>query len=299
VVLETSQLLRRLIGENIALQINPSEDLCAIEADRTQLEQVLMNLAVNARDAMSRGGALTIKVGRVELLERTHALPAGAYVTLTVRDTGCGMDDATRQRIFEPFFTTKAPGKGSGLGLATVYGVVKQLGGDVTVESQPLQGTSFTVFLPATTKTPEVVHGVTIPDLVAGHNETVLLVEDDPPVRTLLTAMLRRHGYNVLEAAGPREAILTAARHTGALHLLVSDVVMPEMSGPEMVALLKNVRPEPPVLYLSGYASDALVTDHLLPQSTRFVQKPVSTRQLLEAVRQALEPRDQVALRAS
>ena len=299
VVLETSQLLRRLIGENISLQINPSEDLCAIEADRTQLEQVLMNLAVNARDAMSRGGVLTITVGRLQLAERTHALPAGSYVTLNVRDTGCGMDEATRQRVFEPFFTTKAPGKGSGLGLATVYGVVKQLNGDVTVESTPLLGTSFTVFLPATAKTPEVVHGVTIPDLVAGHNETVLLVEDDAPVRTLLTAMLRRHGYNVLEAGGPREALLIAARHTGALDLLVSDVIMPEMSGPEMVALMKNVRPEPPVLYLSGYASDALVTDRVLPQSTRFVQKPVSTRQLLEAVRQALEPRASAALRAS
>jgi CheY-like chemotaxis protein len=209
------------------------------------------------------------------------------------------MDDATRQRVFEPFFTTKAPGKGSGLGLATVYGVVKQLGGDVTVDSTPLQGTSFTVFLPATTKTPEVVHGVTIPDLVTGHNETLLLVEDDAPVRTLLTAVLRRHGYNVLEAPGPREAVLVAARHMGTLDLLVSDVVMPEMSGPEMVALMKNVRPEPRVLYLSGYPSEALVTDQVLPPSTRFVQKPVSTRQLLEAVRQALQPGDFAAVRVA
>jgi two-component system, cell cycle sensor histidine kinase and response regulator CckA len=299
VVLETSQLLRRLIGENISLRIDPSEDLCAIEADRTQLEQVLMNLAVNARDAMSRGGALTIKVGRVQLAERTHALPEGSYVTLTVRDTGCGMDETTRQRVFEPFFTTKAPGKGSGLGLATVHGVVKQLGGDVTVESTPLQGTAFNVFLPATTKTPEVVHWVTIPNLVTGNNETVLLVEDDAPVRTLLTAMLRRHGYNALEAAGPREALLVAARHTGTVDLLISDVVMPEMTGPEMVALMKNLRCEPPVLYLSGYASDALVIDQVLPQSTLFVQKPVSTRQLLEAVRQALEPPALVSFRAS
>jgi two-component system, cell cycle sensor histidine kinase and response regulator CckA len=294
VVLETSQMLTRLIGENITLRINPGLRVCPIEADRSQLEQVLMNLAVNARDAMSRGGALTVSVDRVE-----GARPGkGSFVKLEVSDTGCGMDEATRQRVFEPFFTTKAPGKGSGLGLSTVYGVVKQLGGDVTVSSTPLQGSTFTVLLPVTSKVPEAVHETIITELASGGGETVLLVEDDEPVRALLHSVLSRHGYDVLVAKGPKEALSIAARHTGPLDLVLSDVIMPEMSGPEMVALLKNIRPEPAVLYLSGYATDALVTDRVLPNAVTFVQKPVSARQLLRSVRLVLTQSDTAALRA-
>ena len=298
VVLETSQMLTRLIGENITLRINPGPVTCAIEADRSQLEQVLMNLAVNARDAMSRGGSLTLSVDRIEVAGSAHALPDGSYVKLEISDNGSGMDDATKQRVFEPFFTTKGPGKGSGLGLSTVYGVVKQLGGDVTVESTPLQGSTFTVLLPVTAKEPEVVHESIIPGLASGGGETVLLVEDDAPVRALLSSVLKRHGYDVLVANGAREALSIAARHIGSLDLVLSDVIMPEMSGPEMVALLKNIRPEPAVLYLSGYATDALVTDRVLPDAVTFVQKPVSARQLLEAVRLVLTNADAPTLRA-
>ena len=298
VLLETSQMLTRLIGENISLRINPGLTVCPIEADRSQLEQVLMNLAVNARDAMTRGGSLTVSVDRVEVTGSGHAIPAGWYVKLEVSDTGSGMDDATKQRVFEPFFTTKAPGKGSGLGLSTVYGVVKQLGGDVTVESTPLQGSTFTVLLPVTTKVPETVNDTVIPELASGGGETVLLVEDDAPVRALLCSVLQRHGYDVLVANGPKEALSIAARHIGLLNLVLSEVIMPEMSGPEMVALLKNIRPEPAVLFLSGYA-DALMTDRVLPDSVSFVQKPVSARQLLQAVRQVLTPSDAPAMRAA
>jgi two-component system cell cycle sensor histidine kinase/response regulator CckA len=288
VVVDTSQMLTRLIGENITLRIQPHEEFCAIEADQGQLEQVLMNLAVNARDAMSRGGTLTLTVGRQRLSARLHALPAGDYVTLAVRDTGCGMDEAILDRAFEPFFTTKAPGKGSGLGLSTVYGVVKQLGGDIAVESTPLQGTVFTVYLPATHKLPETCGDLSQAGLAEGSHETVLLVEDEAPVRHLLSSVLKRHGYRVIECSSPREALTTAARHDGPLDLVLTDVIMPEMSGPEMVALLKNVRPEPAVLYVSGYATDALVTDRVLPHAVALVHKPVSARQLLEAVRRAL-----------
>jgi PAS domain S-box-containing protein len=288
VVHETSQMLKRLIGENIALRIEVQSDACTIEADRSQLEQVLMNLAVNARDAMSRGGTLTLTVDRAQPATVPQSLAPGGYVTLAVRDTGCGMDEATRERAFEPFFTTKAPGKGSGLGLSTVYGVVKQLGGDVTVDSRPLEGTVFTVYLPATTKLPDAARDAPLPDLASGNHETVLLVEDEGHVRHLVSMMLKRHGYRVIECQSPRDALMTAARHTGPIDLVLTDVIMPEMSGPEMVALLKNVRPEPAVLYVSGYATDALVTDRVLPHDVAFVQKPVSTRLLLEAVKRAL-----------
>jgi two-component system, cell cycle sensor histidine kinase and response regulator CckA len=299
VVHETSQMLTRLIGENISLRIDTALDPCVVEADKSQLEQVLMNLAVNARDAMSRGGLLTVSVARTQATGNNHAMPEGSYVTLTMTDTGCGMDDATKERVFEPFFTTKPPGKGSGLGLSTVYGVAKQLGGDVTVDSTPLQGTVFTVYLPATSKAAEAPHEATIPELASGQSETVLLVEDDDPVRALLCSVLRRHGYNVLESRGPKQALSIAARHTGPLDLVLSDVIMPEMSGPEMVALLRSIRQEPAVLYLSGYATDALVTDRVLPKAVSFVQKPVSTRQLLEAIRRVLSAHDPAALRAA
>ena len=298
VVHDTSQMLRRLIGENISLRIDTALDPCVVEADKSQLEQVLMNLAVNARDSMSRGGSLTVSVARTQATGEHHATAVGAYVTLTMTDTGCGMDAATKDRVFEPFFTTKPPGKGSGLGLSTVYGVVKQLGGNVTVDSTPLQGTVFTVYLPATSKAAEAPHDATIPELASGQSETVLLVEDDEPVRALLCSVLRRHGYQVLEARGPKQALSIAARHTGPLDLVLSDVIMPGMSGPEMVALLRSIRPEPAVLYLSGYATDALVMDRVLPKAVSFVQKPVSARQLLEAIRRVLAP-EHAALKAA
>jgi CheY-like chemotaxis protein len=298
VMLDSGQMLMRVLGDSITLHLHPEPRPCPVEADRIQLDQVLTSLAANARDAMPRGGALTVSVAQVEIASGSHGLPGGAYVKLEVGDTGSGMDDAIRQRVFEPFFTTKAPGKGSGLGLSTVYGVVKQLGGTVTVESSPLKGSTFSVLLPMTAKVPETAGNAALPELASSGGETVLLVEDDEAVRVLLSNVLRRHGYQVLVADEPRQALSLAARHTGVLDLVLTDVIMPGMSGPEMVALLKAIRPEPAVLYLSGYAGDELVKDGVLPESLAFVQKPISVPQLLQAVKQVLTQPDASPLRA-
>ena len=236
---------------------------------------------------------------RVEVAGSGHATPEGSYVKLEVSDTGSGMDDATRQRVFEPFFTTKAPGKGSGLGLSTVYGVVKQLGGDVTVESTPLQGSTSRCYCRSR---PRCRRRSTRPSSPSWRRAAVRRCCWSRTTRRCgrcSSSVLKRHGYEVLVANGPREALSIAARHTGLLNLVLSDVIMPEMSGPEMVALLKNIRPEPAVLYLSGYATDALVTDRVLPNAVTFVQKPVSARQLLQAVRLVLTQSDAPALRAA
>ena len=195
------------------------------------------------------------------------------------------MDEATRDRIFEPFFTTKAAGKGSGLGLSTVYGVVKQLGGHIDVESAPLQGTTFTIHFPATAKPVTARREAGAAPVVRGRAETVLLVEDDRAVRTVVDSVLRRHGYAVLQASGPKEALLAARQHAGAIDLVLSDVIMPEMSGPEMVTLLAERHPETRAVYLSGYSADALVREGVLESRSQLVQKPVAARDLLHAVR--------------
>jgi two-component system cell cycle sensor histidine kinase/response regulator CckA len=198
------------------------------------------------------------------------------------------MDQATRDRIFEPFFTTKAAGKGSGLGLSTVYGVVKQLGGHIAVHSVPLQGTTFTIHFPATAKPVTARREVGTSHVAQGRSETVLLVEDDRAVRAVVNSVLRRHGYAVLEAGGPEEALSAAQQHAGAIDLVLSDVIMPEMNGPEMVTLLAERHPEAQAIFLSGYSGDTLVREGLLGSEARLVQKPVATRDLLQAVRAAL-----------
>jgi CheY-like chemotaxis protein len=266
-----------------------ADGVCPIEADRMQLEQVLVNLAVNARDAMPIAGELTIDVAAVDLTGAEPALPPGPYIRLSMRDTGCGMDDATKARLFEPFFTTKAPGHGSGLGLATVYGIVKQLGGHIDVETAPLQGTTFVVHFPRTAKAvPVAADQLPVEPTVAG-SETLLLVEDDDSVRAFSNAVLKRQGYVILEASGPKEALAIAAKHPGRIDLILTDVIMPDMTGPEMVTLLKGIRPEPLVIYVSGYATDALVGDGVLSEQMVLVQKPVSARDLLRAVRLVLD----------
>jgi signal transduction histidine kinase/CheY-like chemotaxis protein len=299
VLADTSHMLSRLIGESIRLELRTASAACPIEADRVQLEQVLMNLAVNARDAMSGRGTLHIALDRVIVETETRDVPAGPYARLTVRDTGCGMDASTRERIFEPFFTTKAAGKGSGLGLSTVYGVVKQLGGHIEVESTPLQGTTFTIHFPATAKPVAPRSDASPAHVTAGRAETVLLVEDDRAVRTVVDNVLRRHGYAVLQAAGAREALLTAQQHAGAIDLVLADVIMPEMSGPEMVTLLAERHPETRAVYLSGYSAETLVREGVLTPRAPLVQKPVSPRDLLHAVRSALgtSPRGPVRVR--
>jgi two-component system cell cycle sensor histidine kinase/response regulator CckA len=289
ILVDTSHLLTRLLGESVKLELQTAAVPCPIEADRVQLEQVLMNLAVNARDAMSGRGTLTIALDRVTPDAGTLGLPPGTYARLTVRDTGCGMDEQTRARIFEPFFTTKGPGKGSGLGLSTVYGVVKQLGGHVGVASTPLQGTTFTVHLPATTKRLAAQRKVpAVAPPARAKAETVLLVEDDHAVRAVVENVLRRHGYAVLPASGPREALAAARQHTRTIDLVLSDVIMPDMSGPEMVTLLAERHPETRAVYLSGYSAEALVREGLLESSAPLVQKPVATGELLAAMRAAL-----------
>jgi CheY-like chemotaxis protein len=292
-------MLTRLIGESVRLELRTASVACPIEADRVQLEQVLMNLAVNARDAMSGRGTLHVELDRVAVDSETRDVPPGHYVRLIVRDTGCGMDEATRDRIFEPFFTTKAAGKGSGLGLSTVYGVVKQLGGHIEVDSTPLQGTTFTIYFPATAKPVTARREAGAAQVVPGRQETVLLVEDDRAVRAVVDSVLRRHGYAVLQAGGPREALLAAQQHPGAIDLVLSDVIMPEMSGPEMVTLLVEQHPETRAIYLSGYSADALMREGVIEARSRLVQKPIAARDLLMAVRGALgnPPRGTVPVR--
>ncbi len=289
VVRDTTQMLVRLIGENIRLRLRLEETPCPIEADRMQLEQVLVNLAVNARDAMPVAGDLTIDVATVALNSLDHALAPGPYIRLSIRDTGCGMDDATKARLFEPFFTTKAPGHGSGLGLATVYGIVKQLGGHIDVETAPMQGTTFVVHFPRTSKAVAVPAEAAVVESSVTGTETILLVEDDDSVRAFSHAVLKRQGYAILEATGPKDALTIAARHAGRIDLVLTDVIMPDMTGPEMVTLLKGIRPEPNVLYISGYATDALVGDGVLSEQVVLVQKPVAARDLLRAVRTMLD----------
>jgi two-component system, cell cycle sensor histidine kinase and response regulator CckA len=299
VLADTSHMLTRLIGESVRLELRNATEACRIEADRVQLEQVLINLAVNARDAMSARGTLSVALDRVTVETETRDVPPGEYVRLTVSDTGCGMDQDTRDRMFEPFFTTKAAGKGSGLGLSTVYGVVKQLGGHIAVDSAPLQGTTFTIHFPATARPVAARREAKATQVASGRSETVLLVEDDRAVRTVVNSVLRRHGYAVLEADGPKEALSAARQHAGAIDLVLSDVIMPEMSGPEMVTLLAERHPETRAIYLSGYSADTLVRDGLLGTRARLVQKPVAPRDLLHAVRAALgtAPRGPVPIR--
>ena len=299
VLADTSHMLTRLIGEGVRLELRTAPVACPIEADRVQLEQVLINLAVNARDAMSGRGTLYVELDRATVETETRDLPCGHYVRLTVRDNGCGMDEPTQERIFEPFFTTKTAGHGSGLGLSTVYGVVKQLGGYIGVESAPLQGTTFTIHFPATAKPLAARRETSAGLLPAGQAETVLLVEDDRAVRAVVESVLRRHGYAVLQASGPKEALAAARKHAGVIDLVLSDVIMPEMSGPEMVTLLAEQHPETRAIYLSGYSADALVREGVLETRSRLVQKPVAARDLLHAVRGALGngPRGPIPIR--
>jgi nitrogen-specific signal transduction histidine kinase/CheY-like chemotaxis protein len=300
VLSDTSHMLARLIGDGITLELRGAAAACALEADRVQLEQVLINLAVNARDAMSGRGTLSIELDAVTIGNHgAAATPAGDYVRLIVRDTGCGMDEATRARIFEPFFTTKVAGQGSGLGLSTVYGIVRQLGGHIEVASAPGAGTTFTIHLPATAKAVAPWRERPNGRLPRGEAQTMLVVEYDAGVRGVLASVLGRNGYHVLEAAGPAEALAAAGRHQGTIDLVVTDVVMPAMNGPDMVALLLCERPATRVLFMSGYSSDTLSRHGVLQSPSPLLQKPVGAADLLHAVRRTLAAaaKDPVAVR--
>jgi PAS domain S-box-containing protein len=293
-VLDVEKLLSRLIGEDVDLACALDPSLGDTRADAGQIEQVILNLAINARDAMPRGGRLTIETRNVELDETyTRAfedLRPGRYVMLAVTDTGTGMDEATKARIFEPFFTTKEAGKGTGLGLATVYGIVKQSEGHIAVYSEPGHGTSFKVYLPRIEGegNGEREDSDSPPAAVVG-TETILLVEDEASLRALARHILTMHGYEVLDAGNGQEAITLAEAHQGTVHLLVTDVVMPEMGGSLLSARLQALHPNLKVLYMSGYTDDAVVRHGILHAETAFLQKPFSPDALARKVRDVLD----------
>jgi PAS domain S-box-containing protein len=293
VVAEAETMLRRLIEENIELTSVLSTDLWRVKADRTQIEQILLNLSVNARDAMPRGGTLTIETRNVDLTavpqETGGAVRPGEYVRLAVTDTGGGMDEATKARVFEPFFTTKGVGKGTGMGLAVVYGIVQQFGGQIQVESQPGHGSTFSILLPRC-RQEEVAAPVPpeTPSVSRGH-ETVLLVEDDDAVRTLAGEILAQQGYTVLEAKNGPEALRLCQGHSGALDLLATDVVMPRMSGLRLADRLRAVRPHVKVLFISGYPDEALGEHGVQASDIVLLQKPFAPATLTRKVREVLD----------
>ncbi len=287
------KLLKRLIGEHIELRAALAPDLGMVKADPGQLEQVIVNLAVNARDAMPNGGRLTIETRNAELdasyVEEHAPVVAGPYVLLAVTDTGTGMDAETKSHVFEPFFTTKALGQGTGLGLATVYGIVKQSGGHVWVYSERGQGAAFKIYLPRVAETAAAAPRPTAPASLRG-SETILLVEDDEAVRTLTRRLLAARGHTVLLASQGEEALRLAQRHEGRIHLLVTDVVMPGMSGRELADRILALLPGIKVLYLSGYTDDAIVRHGVLEPGVAFLQKPFSAEALARKVREVLDP---------
>ena len=289
----TDKLLKRLIGEDIQLTTVLAPDLGVVKADPGQIEQIIMNLAVNARDAMPTGGRLTIEVANVDMDEtyvRGHA-PAspGRYVMLAISDTGIGMDEQTKARIFEPFFTTKEAGKGTGLGLATVYGIVKQSGGLIWVYSEPGHGTSFKVYLPRVDEPSEPTTASTAGAEPRGGTETVLVVEDAASVRMVTRQVLERFGYAVMEAPNGDTALRLAAKHHGPIHLLLTDVIMPGLSGRQLAEQLAELRPDMKVLYASGYADQAIVHHGILDSGIAYLQKPFTPETLARRVRQVLD----------
>ncbi|MGQ0695884.1 MAG: PAS domain S-box protein [Nitrospiraceae bacterium] len=294
VVMNMDGMLRRLLGEDIIeLCADLEPQLGSIRGDPGQVEQIIMNLAVNARDAMPTGGRLTIETRNVTIgkgpRRETMMLEKGSYVLLALKDTGHGMSEETQSHLFEPFFTTKEKGKGTGLGLSTVYGIVKQSGGTIGIESKPGRGTSCKIFFP---RVDEAAQG---PDVAGGAEsrahgwETILLVEDEPAVRGLVHEALRLNGYNVLVARHGIEALLTGAKHMGPIHLLLTDVVMPQMSGPEVAEKLTVLRPEIKVMYMSGYPDHPVFSQGGVKRGTAFLQKPFTPNVLTQKVREVLD----------
>ena len=292
VVTETSRMLVRLIGEDIKLVTATKEGLGRVKADPGQLEQILMNLAVNARDAMPGGGSLTIETSLADLDEAyasLNGIPAGRYCLLSVSDTGSGMTRQTLSHIFEPFFSTKAEGRGTGLGLATVYGIVKQSGGHISVESEPDHGTTFRIFLPSVTEIAAAGADAAGDGVLPRGSETILLVEDSDALRAVAREILEGLGYDVIEAAAAAAALEKARSHAGPLHLLLTDVVMPGLSGRELWERLAAVRAETRVLFMSGYTDDAIVHHRVLESGTPFLPKPFSSAGLARKVRAVLD----------
>jgi PAS domain S-box-containing protein len=293
IVCETQVMLRQLLGEDIDIQLNLAAELPPILAERVQLEQVLINLAVNARDAMLRGGLLRFETATIDAGVASAAMAIsmvpGRYVRLRVHDTGTGMDVATQAHIFDPFFTTKAVGQGTGLGLATVYGIVKDLAGYIAVDSELHRGTTFTILLPEAADAAAAASPVTPVRALARGDEVILLVEDDPEVRKLAGITLRRHGYTVLEAGLGLDGLRLAAHIPGTIHLVLSDIIMPGLSGPDFVERLRLSRPRTKVLYMTGYPSGARHERGIQPTGHAVLEKPFTQHMLLSQIRAVLD----------
>ena len=293
VLLEMEKMLRRLIGENIDLRAVFEPDLGSVKADPGQIEQIILNLVVNARDSMPAGGKLTIETDNVYLDEeyvRNHiGAQSGPHVMLAVSDTGNGMDQKTQARIFEPFFTTKELGKGTGLGLSTVYGIVKQSGGNIWIYSEVGRGTTFKIYLPRVDERAQNYKQVPCVEEVLQGNETILLVEDEEMLRKLAQKTLNMYGYQVLDAANGESAVSLFEQHQSVVDLVLTDVIMPGLSGREVVDRLHQLRPEVRVLFMSGYTDDAIVHQGVLDDAANFIQKPFAPDSLARKVREVLD----------
>jgi two-component system, cell cycle sensor histidine kinase and response regulator CckA len=284
--------LQQMVGQTVELVIMPGPALGSVRIDPVQLDQVLVNLVMNASDAMPQGGILTIETANIEWNEpqarRYTGFHAGSYVQLAVRDTGCGMDAITRARLFEPFFTTKSRGRGTGLGLSIVYGLISQSGGQIEVDSAPGRGTIFNIYLPQVEK-PTVQKPSVAATRSQQGSETVLLVEDEEEVRAAVSESLQMRGYTVLKARYGKEAVMICRRHEGPIHLLLTDVIMPQMTGLELAQRVLALRPEIKVLYISGYTSNALAQRNMMAPGTAFLQKPFTPDSLVHQVRAVLD----------
>jgi two-component system cell cycle sensor histidine kinase/response regulator CckA len=294
-------MLRRLIGEDIELRLDLRKELGRVHADPGQVEQVIMNLVVNARDAMPKGGILTVETANTDLdasYTKPHiAVKPGAYIMLAVSDNGTGMDEGTRAHLFEPFFTTKGQGRGTGLGLSTVFGIVRQSGGNVEVYSEPGTGTSVKLYFPRVDQ-PATVEADLPAATASRGSETILVVEDEEMVRKLVVETLRIEGYQVLEASGPEEARCICKVQSGPIHLMITDVVMPKESGHTLARKLGRLRPLMKVLFMSGYTDSAVVNSGVLDSENEFLQKPFTPGALTRKVREVLEGRSEKYRRA-
>jgi CheY-like chemotaxis protein len=285
------KMLQRILGEDVEMVVVAPKSTGRVKVDPSHVEQVILNLVVNARDAMPTGSKLTIETSNIVLDEHytNNHLPAkaGPHVMLAVSDTGTGIDRETQTRIFEPFFTTKEKGKGTGLGLSTVFGIVQQSGGNVWVYSEPGKGTTFKIYLPRVDAEADVLTPSVAPTTLRG-TETILLVEDEDQVRAIVRNILRRQGYHVIPAQNGGEALLICERHPGKIDLLLTDVVMPQMSGPELAKRLAATRPDMRVLCMSGYTDDSIVRHGVLETGVAFVQKPITPALLARKIREVL-----------
>ena len=297
---DLEKMLRRVIGEDIEFKTVFADDLGMVKVDPGQMEQVLMNLVVNAKDAMPQGGKLSLETSNGELDEeytRSHlGMMPGAYVMLSTTDTGIGMSKEIKEQIFDPFFTTKEKGKGTGLGLSTVFGIVKQSGGDIYVYSEPNQGTTFKIYLPRVFELPEELKKEVPLEKIPQGNETLLLVEDDPTVRRLAVDILRRQGYTMLEAADGGEALVICEKEKRPIDLILTDIVMPRIGGPQLIERLKQVRNDFKALYMTGYTDETIVHHGILDKTVNLIHKPFTIEKLVRKVREVLDKNSKPAV---